>query len=102
MTIWLNCRMASLYYSSREALENIPCTVKILDKRIRVEYEEGGKTVWYEGEDEGNDHFSLIATHTQGQATLHRSPARPEILEGYWVEGSYRGMWRIELSEPDE
>ena len=95
MTIWTQCKMSTLYYSDDDAAENYPCVVKITDDEILVEYDDEG-LVQYHGAHDGSGHFVLTAPSVQGRASLHRFPDA-DILEGAWVEGSHRGMWRIEL-----
>lgn len=95
MTIWNQCKMSTLYYSDDDASENFPCVVKITDREILVEYDDEG-LVQYRGVNDGSGHFLLTAPMVEGRASLHRFPDA-SIVEGSWVEGSYRGMWRIEL-----
>ena len=87
--------MSTLYYSDDDASENFPCVVKITDREILVEYDDEG-LVQYRGVNDGSGHFLLTAPMVEGRASLHRFPDA-SIVEGSWVEGSYRGMWRIEL-----
>lgn len=88
--------MSTLHYSDDPASEDDPCVVKIDEESILVEYEDDG-IVQYRGNNNGNGHFELHALEVKGKASLHLSPDS-SILEGSWVEGSYRGMWRIELA----
>ena len=94
MTIWNHCKMSTLYYSD-DGEESYPCVVKITDDEILVEYDDEG-LVQYRGSNDGQGHFLLAAPDVEGRASLHRFPDA-NILEGSWVEGGYRGMWRIEL-----
>ncbi|TAM17846.1 MAG: hypothetical protein EPN62_19790 [Candidimonas sp.] len=87
--------MTTLHHSDDEASENDTCVVKITDDEILVEYDDDG-LVQYRGENDGNGHFVLTAPEVDGKASLHRFPDS-QTLEGSWVEGGYRGMWRIEL-----
>ncbi|WP_139826127.1 hypothetical protein [Derxia lacustris] len=96
MTIWANSKMSSLYYSNESASEDYACVVKIDDNEIVVEYEDDG-TRQYRGKNNGDGHFELHSHELHGKASLHMFPGS-SILEGSWVEGSYRGMWRIELA----
>ncbi|WP_078198935.1 hypothetical protein [Cupriavidus necator] len=89
--------MTSLYYSMDEAFEIFPCIIKISDEEILVEYEYDG-VQQYRGRNNGDGHFELVAPELKGRASLHMFPGS-SILEGSWVEGSYRGMWRIELGD---
>lgn len=98
MTIWHNSRMTTLYYSDEPAKEDYPCVVKIDDNGILVEYEdEDGGIQQYKGQNNKNGHFELNAPDLHGHASLHMFPDST-ILEGSWIEGGYRGMWRIELA----
>ena len=110
MEIQPNGMMSVLFYSTEPAWERIPCTVQIRDGRISVEYKEKDDSpASYEGFEDGEGHFHLEATaaHISGTATLHKSPAKPRILEGNWKESrngrsTERGMWIITLNEPSE
>lgn len=97
-----DCWMTVLFYSADEAWQNILCDVRISNGSIRVEYEEDERRVSYSGAEDGDGHFTLTPAHTDGTATLHRSPSEPDLLEGSWIENGYKGMWRIELSEQEE
>lgn len=98
MTIWKNSKMTLIWYSNDEASE-LPCEVRIDDLGIMVEYEDES-LVQYRGINSGDGHFELTAPDIKGHASLHMFPGS-NILEGSWVEGVYRGMWRITLaSEP--
>ncbi len=92
----LDCRMKTFYGDSRPS-EIWPCSVKIDDQSIVVEYE-GEGVVAYRGKAEGPGHYVLDCAVVDGRATLHRALGSP-ILEGFWSEGHSRGMWRIYLSE---
>jgi len=98
MTIWHNSKMTSLYFNDDEASENYDCVVKIEDGLILVEYElEEGGIAQYEGEEIGAGHFTLEYPEYSGKASLHMFPDSV-ILEGSWVEGGARGMWKIHLA----
>ena len=87
--------MATLYYSNEAASEWYPCVVRIDNTDILVEYEDGG-IVQYRGCNNGDGHFELYAPDINGNATLHMCKDG-QTLEGSWVEGGIRGMWRIYL-----
>lgn len=95
MPIWTNSKMSLLYYSEESGTEDYPCVVKIDESEILVEYDDDGIRQ-YRGKNRGDGHFELHAPDIQGKASLHMFPGS-SILEGSWVEGSYRGMWRIKL-----
>lgn len=98
MTIWHNSKMTSLYFSDDEASEHYDCVVKIENGRILVEYElEEGGLAQYEGQEIGAGHFTLEYPEGAGKASLHMFPDSV-ILEGSWVEGGERGMWKIHLA----
>lgn len=88
--------MTTLYYSDEPASEDFPCVVKIDDNQILIEYEDDG-IVQYCGSNSSDGHLELHAPEVEGKASLHRFPGS-SIVEGSWVEGSYRGMWRIKLA----
>ena len=96
MNIWHNSMMETLYPSADASGEST-CVVKITDSEILVEYEDEG-FVQYRGENNGTGHFVLEAPEVNGRASLHMFP-NAAILEGYWEEGVYHGMWRIHLKE---
>lgn len=96
MPIWQNSKMTSIYYTTEPASEDYPCVVRIDDQGILVEYQDNGEIRQYRGPDRGNGHFELEAIDINGRASLHMFPGSV-ILEGSWIEASYRGMWRIKL-----
>jgi hypothetical protein len=96
MSIWKNSKIALLWYSKDEASEQNPCEVRIDDQEIVVEYEDDG-LVQYRGKNTGDGHFELTAPDVEGRASLHMFPGS-NVLEGSWVEGRQRGMWRITLA----
>ena len=88
--------MSTVYFSADESSENDDCVVTIENKKILVEYEDEGR-VQYLGQEIGEGHFSLVCPEHSGKASLHMFEGS-EILEGSWVEDSYRGMWKIKLA----
>ena len=97
-TLHPNARMNTLYYGCDADLD-ASCAVRIDDHQVRVEYEADGTLNVYEGRAIAPGHYRLESPETKGHATLHRFPGSC-YLEGAWVEGGERGMWRIELLEP--
>ena len=95
-SVYRNSKMSSLYYSKDQADENSPCVVTITDSEILVEYDQDG-LVQYRGKNQGNGHFILRADGFGGRATLHMFSGA-KILEGHRIEGSLRGMWRLDLA----
>ena len=93
--IYSKSTMAILFYSKDAAYEKWPCTVKIDDREILVEYDDDG-LCQYVGRNDGSGHFELHQRNGDGRATLHRFPDA-RLLEGSWIENGDRGMWRIEL-----
>ena len=93
--IWTNSRFETLHYSRDEADMDWPCTVRIDDDAIVVEYDNDG-LCQYVGANDGSGHFELRLLGGDGRATLHRFPDA-NVLEGYWLEDGERGMWRIHL-----
>lgn len=96
MTIWHNSKMSTFYYSDEPSSEDYPCIVEINEDKISVKYDDE-EVVEYQGKNHGNGHFELSAPEIGGKASLHMFP-NSLILEGYWIEDSYRGMWRILLA----
>ena len=94
--LWTNSKMTNLHYDAEAADENIPCTVRLSDSEILIEYHEEG-LVQYRGPNDGSGHFELRADAISGRATLHMFPGSSR-LEGSWVEEGERGMWRIEMA----
>jgi hypothetical protein len=98
MTAWNNCTVDTLYYNEEAAVTNESgYEVKIDDKEIVVSYEDDIGRVEYRGKNKGTGHFQLACPERKGEASLHQF-AGSAILEGYWVESGYRGMWRITLA----
>lgn len=96
MTIWNDSKMTTVFYTEDAASENYPCVVKITEDKILVEYEGEDGLVQYCGANDGSGHFTLTCDEVKGRASLHCFTGS-SILEGHWVEGGYRGMWKIEL-----
>lgn len=99
--IYKDCRMTIVYFDSETADEGMVGTVKIDGSKILLEYEDEAYDgtevlVQYVGKERGSGHYELACPEQNGKASLHCFPGAT-ILEGYWVEGSYRGMWRIYL-----
>lgn len=97
MLLWSNSKMSTLYYSDEFASENYPCEVKMDENEIIVEYEQDDEYVQYRGKSIGNGHFELHCPDKNGRASLHMFP-NSTILEGSWVEDTFRGMWKINLA----
>lgn len=96
MKVWKSCRFDALYYHA-DADVNNECDVVIDGENITVSYDDSsGARVTYYGLMKGNGHFELQAPDVGGRATLHRFD-EGRILEGYWIEGEMKGMWRITL-----
>lgn len=98
-TVYNNATFWTCYFG-QDAAERMPCEVKINgdNGEIAVSYEsEDGYTV-YAGNELGSGHYQLSSKEVNGRASLHAFPGGT-ILEGYWEEGGYKGMWRIELGE---
>lgn len=102
MPIWENSRMNTLYYSEKVAWENHPCTIRIDNGEIIVEYEDNGLVI-YTGQEIAPGHYSLNSPDEdgKGEATLHMAPGHL-VLEGSWVVKSpgqnRKGMWKIFLA----
>ena len=74
------------------------CQVRIDGAKIAISYEQHDGATVYEGEEVAPGHFELTCARRNGRATLHRPPGE-NLLEGYWVEGENRQMWRIQLKK---
>lgn len=98
MTIFKQSLMDTLYFGC-EADEGHPCEVRISSGEIVVDYISDGERVLYRGIDNGSGHYQLDCPEVDGRATLHRLSPNSSILEGSWLEGVNRGMWKIHLSE---
>lgn len=96
MSLWPNSRMSSVYFSEESASIDYPCLVRIEAGKILVEYKDEG-IVQYIGEELEEGHFKLACPQISGRASLHRFKDSQK-LEGSWIEGTYRGMWLIELA----
>ena len=98
MTVYKNCLMTG--YDAEPGVEETECEVNINEDKIVVSYfyEETKSPINYIGKASGDGHYLLECQIVKGQATLHRFP-NGNILEGFWVEDGYEGMWRIELND---
>lgn len=95
MKVWKSCRFDTLYYHADADL-NDECDVVIDGENITVSYDVDDARITYFGLMKGDGHFVLQAPDVSGRATLHRF-GEGQILEGFWVEGGLKGMWRITL-----
>ena len=77
------------------------CEVRLEHGKIHVAYREGELQVVYAGIEEGHGHYEVVAPLVKGRGSLHRLSAKPDLLEGSWVEGRLRGMWQISLSDEE-
>ena len=91
-----NCIYDTLYFDGEGDVGN-DCKVVIEDGDIEVTYIDEDNRYTYRGNEIGAGHFKLNGVDFDGTATLHQFP-EGRILEGYWVEDGYRGMWRIQLA----
>lgn len=98
MTEFKDARMDTLYYEADEADVNWPCKVRFDGKQLVIQYEEENEIVTYQGAEHGDGHYVVTNFGEGCRATLHRFPDSP-ILEGFWADSSYRGMWRIVVAE---
>ncbi|MCQ4327153.1 hypothetical protein CXK94_02580 [Stutzerimonas stutzeri] len=95
--LYPNSRMET-YSASRVSLDE-PCSVRLEADRVRVEYAQDGETYAYSGTAQGEGHYQLRCEgYPECRATLHRFEGSV-FLEGFWVEESGQGMWRIRLGE---
>jgi hypothetical protein len=97
LNIWNHCTADTVFYSKDEAWTDYPCTVKLTDEEIIVEYEEDDQIVQYRGRNNGDGHFELTSKEVGGRASLHMFHSS-RILEGSWRESGERGMWIIRLA----
>jgi hypothetical protein len=74
------------------------CEVRIDENSIVVSYKgDDGLPIVYKRKNHGDGHFELMAPQIDSKATLHMFN-NGKILEGFWLEGGYKGMWRIQLA----
>lgn len=92
-----NSKMDLLYYDDTSADEKIDCKVTIQHQQIRLSYEWGGEFITYLGTEVEPGHFELQSSAVNGRGTLHRR-TNSKFLDGFWVEGGIRGMWRVTLA----
>ena len=92
MPVWSHCRVQNAY----ELNDGDRADVRMHEGTIVITYQDHGEVVEWRGQEKGDGHYLLTCAKRGGTSTLHRVPDRP-ILEGYWVEGSRDGFWRIHL-----
>ncbi|WP_339732255.1 hypothetical protein [uncultured Pseudomonas sp.] len=83
-------------YRTTHATLDQPCQVRIETGIITIEYLQDNEPASYRGQEQGPGHFLLTGHESGGKATLHMFEGS-NILEGGWVEGGAKGMWRIRL-----
>jgi hypothetical protein len=96
---WIDATYDALFFDGWTPHTDRVCHVLFDGGQIKVRYVDGeGNTVVYVGNERGPGHFELTARKADGdgKATLHRFEAS-NVLEGYWCEGTVRGMWRISM-----
>lgn len=87
------------YFESGDAWVDEECEVRFEADKIFVSYlGEDGIPVLYIGVQKGEGHFRLECKHIDGVASLHRFP-EGQILDGWWKENGFQGMWRITLKK---
>jgi hypothetical protein len=97
LKIFNSSRFDTLFYDNTEAITGRPCSVRIGGGQIEVSYEDEGVMVKYVGFEAGPGHFNLQAPEVEGKASLHMFEKGPH-MDGFWVEGTLRGMWRVTLA----
>lgn len=94
---WPNSKCDWLYYENEAPDVNNPVKVIMENGEIEVSYESEGEWYSYKGPEVNPGHYELHGVGYDGRATLHHFPGG-RILEGYWTDEGYRGMWRIQLA----
>ena len=96
MAVYRNCTMEN--FSDADGQWEHPCQVRIGDGSITVSYELDGEIIVYQGPEIEPGHFRLTSDAVKGRATLHRF-SDSDVLDGWWLESGYEGMWRVTLDE---
>jgi len=96
MPVWKNSLMTTAFLDETSAFEAEECVVRIEGDVIEISYDDEGGNVIYRGQNDSSGHFELICPERSGRATLHMFKDG-KFLDGYWIEGGYKGFWRIEL-----
>ena len=89
---------SSMTVFTSEGQWELPCEVRLGNSSIAVSYRDDGELVLYDGPEIEAGHFKLQTKAASGRATLHRF-SDDDILEGYWIEDGYEGMWRIQIDD---
>ncbi|MBW1796092.1 MAG: hypothetical protein JRJ38_16990 [Deltaproteobacteria bacterium] len=90
--------MTTCHYDKTEVVSQ-PCEVLFINDRQEIAISYGiskENQVTYRGQEDGKGHYHLKADTVHGRASLHTFHDST-VLEGYWVEDGYEGMWRVEL-----
>lgn len=93
---WVHCKSDSLFFDSQASIGE-ECRVVLGDGEIEVSYLDDNEHYYYRSRELGQGHFKLRGADFDGRATSHCFPGR-RVLEGYWIEDRYKGMWRIQLA----
>ena len=96
MPVWKNSLMTTVYFDDTPADEAEECVVRIEGDVIEISYDDEEGNVIYRGKNDSSGHFELTCFERSGRATLHMFKDG-KFLDGYWIEGGYKGFWRIEL-----
>jgi hypothetical protein len=96
MSVYKNSPMTTAFFDETPAFEDEECVVRIEEDVIEVGYDDEEGNVIYKGKNDSCGHFELICPERSGRATLHMFKDG-KILDGYWIEGGYKGFWSIEL-----
>ncbi|WP_192215973.1 hypothetical protein [Methylobacterium bullatum] len=95
--IWTDSYFETFYSDGRTA-DMTSCVVKIDHLGIRIEYSEGDRLIAYVGEEDGPGHYRLSCPENGGVAEFHRF-YESLMLDGWWNQENYYGMWRVTLQE---
>jgi hypothetical protein len=95
--VWKHSALTS--YNEGEIWED-KCEVRMSGRKIWISYKGDDGPILYEGDEKSPGHFKLLCIAQKGRATLHRFPD-DDILEGFWIESGYQGMWRIQLIDEE-
>lgn len=88
--------VVKFYFDEYQAL-TLDCIIVIGSGEVELKYDDLDGFVSWKGREVSPGHYIVHANRKGARGTLHRTDVNSIYLEGYWVEGGEKGMWRINL-----
>ena len=94
--VYTNATMDT-YYQDQPAHLGSDCILSFNDDECELKYDDDDGKFWsWKGIAQGQGHYKLKANHSGAQGSLHMFEGA-RIMDGYWSENGFKGMWRVYL-----